>query len=141
MFGKLLALLVAFAATLGVLTLSAGSASAAGAATFGCRVWPGVATYSSQCTNGSYNSYYTVAFMVQYVDPGTTYTWSVPTEYQASITDGCTSTSYGCGLRVGRSEQIIPVSVSVNQGGVVVFRSAQAYIQGYVDDSGGCQYC
>jgi hypothetical protein len=139
---KLLVLLAALATTLGVSISGAGSASALGGETLGCRIAPGTEfNFYQFCHNTQRANQYGVAFMVQNVTSSPTYSWSIPTAYQSMISQGCTSTSSTCTLSVGKTEQDIPVSVTLTEGGASRTISSEATIFSYCWNGSTYVYC
>jgi hypothetical protein len=129
----------ALAITLGLSVSSAGSASALGAETFGCRIAPGTEfNFYEFCHNTQPASQYGVAFLVQNGSGSPTYSWSIPAFDQSKISQGCTWSSPSCTLMVGKTDQDIPVSVTLTQGGVFRTISSEAMIFSYCDP---CNYC
>lgn len=115
---KLLALLASLSLALGLTVFSAGSASALGDETFGCRIAPGPSTpYQEYCTNWSYSTEYNVGFAVENVTGPATYSWSIPAPYNSMTHVGCTSSDYDCGIMVPNGSHYIPVTVTITQGG------------------------
>lgn len=115
---KLLALVASLSLALGLTMFSAGSATALGGETFGCRVAPGPwMPYEQYCWNGWYAPEYTVGFAVENVTGPVTYSWSVPPEYTSMVVGGCTSSSYDCAVSVPNANHYIPVSVTITQSG------------------------
>jgi hypothetical protein len=134
---RLLALLATLAATVGIAAFNAGNAAATGT-TFGCRIAPGTEfNFYDVCHNTKPASTYGVAFMVQNPSPGSTYSWSVPANYQSKISAGCTSTSASCNVSVPSYDQDITVDVAVTVGGVTTWFSSTAVIMAYC----GTNYC
>lgn len=132
MVRKLACLLAVLATTLGLTVFSgAGTASAIGQETFGCRITPGGgATFTETCiTNQETITYYSVAFKVQNATASSTFSWTIPAFYQSRIISGCSSASSGCTLSAPRwGEQEIYVDVWISDGGASRFLSSAAYI-------------
>jgi hypothetical protein len=127
---RLFALFAMMCLILGLTVSNAGSASALGGETFGCKVSPGtVLTYNTYCNNHTkIASSYQVGFVVQNETAPSTYSWSVPTAYASMISSGCTSTSSGCTLTIPNSDSYIAVSVTLTQDGASETLSAFASI-------------
>jgi hypothetical protein len=135
---KLLALRASLTLALGLTVFSAGSASALGDETFGCRIAPGPSTpYQEYCYNWSPANEYNVGFAVENVTGPATYSWSVPAQYTSMIWLGCTSSDYDCAIMVPNGSHYIPVTVTITQGGVS--RSLTAY--GNLSWSCGDYFC
>jgi hypothetical protein len=128
---KLLVLLVALAATLGVSVSTSGSASALGGEWLGCRMTPStVGTFSADCGNNVPASSYRVTFGVQNETAPSTYSWSIPAAYESRIYSGCSSTTNSCVLTTYRAEDIT-VSVTLTQGGSSATLTSTASIEAF----------
>jgi hypothetical protein len=140
---KLLALLAALAATLGLTVMGGGNASALGGEWLGCQVGPGSnGTYSQLCrNNGPTLGGYEAEFKVQNETAPSTYSWSVPASYQSSIVYGCTSTSSSCAVSLSNSDQDLWVSVTLTQGGASSTLTSRARILQTCRSSEGWEYC
>ena len=127
---KLLALLASLSLVLGLTVFSAGSATALGGETFGCRVAPGPWTpYQEYCQNSWYADEYNVGFAVENVTGPATYSWSIPAPYTSMIYVGCTSSSYDCAIMVpNNGSHTVSVSVTITQGGASRTLSATGFV-------------
>jgi hypothetical protein len=138
MMRKLLILLAALATTLGLAVPGAGSASALGGESFGCRIAPGTEfNFYQGCHNTKPANQYSVGFAVQNWTTSSTFSWSIPADYQSTISQGCTSTSPTCTLSVGRWDQEIDVAVTLTDGGASKTLTSVAMIFSYC----GLDYC
>jgi hypothetical protein len=123
---------VVTAATL-VLITSPPASAAFGDENYGCRVSPGSDfTYRSYCTNNRASSTYHVAFVVENTSPaaGYSYDWSISGEYLYIINNGCTATSFACGLAM-RANQSATVEVTYTQNGQSITKWASTYLAPY----------
>jgi hypothetical protein len=129
---RLLALLAAFATVAAMVVSGAGSASALGSESFGCRVSTGPAAYAKTCTNTQAASTYSVSFLVQNVSGTVSYAWHVPTGiYQMHIYAGCSTSSYQCVVTVPNADAEIDMSVTLTQGTASETLYSTAYILRY----------
>lgn len=131
MVRRLASLLAALVMALGMTVFSAGTASAVGGETFGCRIAPGTEfNFYETCRNTrETTTYYSVAFKVQNATATSTFGWTIPAFYQSRIISGCTSASSSCTLSAPRwGEQEIYVDVSISDGGASRSLSSAAYI-------------
>jgi hypothetical protein len=114
-------LLLAAAVACGVPVVTAGSAAAFGAETFGCTINPGGGgIYAQYCGTSTPTTNYSVNFSVGNGSGSYTYAWTIPGSIKGLTgTSGCTSTSSTCtfGIASGGSDRIIDVSVVVSQAG------------------------
>jgi hypothetical protein len=140
---KIRAAFAAAATILGISLLPATEASALGGEWLGCRVAPGtVFTFNQNCSNSANGATsYGVAFQVQNETAPSTYSWSVPADYQSRISGGCTSTSSVCNINVPNKTADITVSVTLTQGGSSVTLTSSATIMKTCYWSGTWQYC
>jgi hypothetical protein len=134
---KMLILLTAFGAALGVSLFNTGSATALGGEWLGCRIAPGSEfNFYQSCYNDQAAASYTAAFRVQNESASSTYTWSIPSTY--AVYGGCASNQNWCTLSVSRGSKIdqeITVSVTLTQGGSSATLTSTAFIRKYCYDA------
>ena len=114
---RILALLAAFATVAAMAVFGAGSASALGSESFGCRVSTGPAPFTQYCANTAGASTYDIEFLVQNLSGTYSYAWRVPTGiYQLHIYAGCGNSDYQCTVTVPNRDADINMSVTLYQG-------------------------
>lgn len=114
---RLLALLAAFATVAAMAVFGAGSASALGSETFGCRVSTGPAPFTQYCGNTYGASSYDIEFLVQNRSGTYSYAWHVPTGiYGLYVFAGCGNSDYQCAVTVPNRDADINMSVTLYQG-------------------------
>lgn len=118
---------------------SAGAAHALGGEQLGCSVGPqNSGTYTTpRCKNTPGATSYEADFLVLNESATSTYSWSVPSQYQTSIVSGCTSSTNSCSIGVPNTDSYITVSVTLTQNAATETLTANARIL----QSCGDQYC
>jgi hypothetical protein len=129
MVRKLLVLLAALAATLGLMVPTASTASAFGNEWLGCAVTGGNWYYTSPCTGGVSSGSVMLDFKVMDETAPSTYSWAVPADLVSRIYDGCTSGSNQCRIVVGRGAREATVSVTLTQSGATKTLTTSAYVE------------
>lgn len=132
---KLISIFAAAIMAIFLVCLSNGTASAIGGEVLGCRVAPASGSQPIThpfCTDRMPpNPYFNVGFQVLNEVGSYSYAWTVPAAYTSAITSGCTATTSYCAITARNSDQSIPVSVIVTQGGASETLSATAQISQY----------
>jgi hypothetical protein len=142
---RYVALLSAAALACGIPVVTAGSASAFGAETFGCTITPGGGgLFEQDCGTSTPARAYAVDFTVENESGSYTYSWTIPSTIKGLTGEsGCTSTSNTCdfGLGPSASDRDIDVSVVVSQAGQQETLYAEADVPGVCANDGLLVFC
>jgi hypothetical protein len=127
---------IALVAT-GLVVGTSGPAAALGGETLGCRVVPvlGDPPFTPNCTNHMPAQTYGVGFVVSGLVGSYTFTWHLPAGY--TPVSGFCGNSDQCAINVRNTNQSIPVSVTLTQGGGSETLSSLAVINEFC----GSQLC
>lgn len=107
---------------------TSGPAAALGGETLGCRIAPvlGDPPFTPNCTNHMPAQTYGVGFLVSGLVGTYTFSWQLPAGY--TPVSGFCGDSDQCAINVRNTDQTIPVSVTLTQGGASETLSSLAII-------------
>ena len=129
---KILSLVAVLVATLGLVVVTEGSASALGGESLVCRVAPAPVTtpFTNPCLPVEVATTYTTGFEVVGGSGTYTYSWSVPAQQGVTIIAGCGASDAGCTLSItSHTEHDVTVTLVLTQNGVSETLTAETIIE------------